>query len=180
MRTVHGLNYYSYSIDPTGRGDFGDADGIPDGDGMADDPVPGWWLPYLRAVRVTIVATPRNIIEQRRSRSGQTAKSGNVAYYRLDSPVPYADADRLAPQYHLRQDYIGSGRDVVLTRTVPVDYVYQQELVTDAFSAEAGNIRRVERNFFTGARIMYADPVNPDQQIRARTPVEKLLEKNPP
>lgn len=177
MRAVKGDTYYSYSINPTGRGDLGDADGIPDGDGVPDDPVPGWWLPYLRAIRVTVVATPRNIIEERRSRSGQEGKSGMLLYYRLDSPVPYSDPNRLVPQANLTQDYIGAGRDVVVTKTVPVNFVYRQELVTDPFSAESLSLRRVEYNYFNGNRTMRIDPVNPDEQIRARDPITKAIER---
>ncbi|GEM_PF-1247248 len=180
MSAIHGNNYYNYSINPTGIGDFGDADGIPDGDGVPDDPVPGWWLPYVRAVRVTVVATPRQVIEERRASSGQRGSGNTVVYYRLDSPVPYADADRLQPLLNQKQDYIGAGRDVVLTKTVPVDFVYRTELITDPFSAEPGDFRRrVEHNYFAGLSITYPDPLGPDDMIRARTPVEKLREKNP-
>lgn len=177
MQTIKGDAYYSYSISPTDRGDLGDADGIPDGDGIPDDPVPGWWLPYLRAVRVTIVATPRNIIEERRARSGQEGKSGMIVYYRLDSPVPYSDPNRLAPQMNLTQDYIGAGRDVVVTKTVPVDFVYRLDLVTDPFSAQSLSLRRVEYNYFRGIGTMTRDPINPDEQIRARTPIDKAIER---
>jgi prepilin-type N-terminal cleavage/methylation domain-containing protein len=177
MEAIRGATYYSRSISPTGRGDLGDADGIPDGDGIPDDPVPGWWLPYLRAVRVTIVATPRNIIEERRARSGQVGESGMTVYYRLDSPVPYSDPNRLAPQYNLTQDYIGSGRDVVVTKTVPVDFVYRLELVTDPFSIEPSILRRVEYNYLRSVIEMRADPVNPDEQIRARDQIAKAIER---
>ncbi len=179
MDTIRGGMYYDYSINPTGIGDFGDADGIPDGDGIPDDPVPGWWLPYLRTVRVTIVATPRQVIEERRARSGQSGASGTTVYYRLDSPVPYADPNRLQAMYNLKQDYIGSGQDVIISKVVPVDFVYRAELVADPHSEVPGNRRRVEHNFFRGSRIMYTDPSNPDESIRASDPVEKLLEKDP-
>lgn len=179
MDAIRGSLYYNYSVNPTGIGDFGDADGIPDGDGIPDDPVPGWWLPYLRTVRVTIIATPRQVIEERRARSGQTGQSGTAVYYRLDSPVPYADPNRLQAMYNLKQDYIGSGQDVIISKVVPVDFVYRTELATDPHSEVPGNRRRVEHNYFKGARVMYTDPSNPDESIRASDPIEKLREKNP-
>jgi len=181
METLHGQQYYLETSDPTGMGDMGDADGIPDGDGVPDDPVPGWWMPYLRAVRVTVVATPRQIIEQRRSASGQEGKSGQLVYYRLDSPVPFQDADRTIPLYNLKKDYIGAGRDIVLSKTVPVSYVYRAELVTDPHSAalDISNRRRVELNVDRASQIMFPDPLSPDVQILARTPWEKLQEKDP-
>ncbi|MBN2081880.1 prepilin-type N-terminal cleavage/methylation domain-containing protein [bacterium] len=179
MEAILGSAYYDYSVNPTDRGDLGDADGIPDGDGIPDDPVPGWWLPYLRAVRVTVIATPRQVIEERRSASGREGKSGTTVYYRLDSPVPYSDPNRLVPEYNLQQDFIGSGQDIVITETVPVDYVYAREMVTDPTSAQSSFLRRVEWNYIFGAQAMYRDPMSPDEQIRALSPIEKLLEKDP-
>jgi len=122
---------------------------------------------------------PRQTIEERRARSGQTGKSGSTVYYRLDSPVPYADPNRLQPMYNLKQDYIGSGRDVIVSKVVPVDYVYRTDLVTDPHSDVPGFLRRVEHNYFKGTSIMFTDPANPDENIRASDPVEKLIEKNP-
>jgi hypothetical protein len=81
--------------------------------------------------------------------------------------------------YNLKQDYIGSGQDVIISKVVPVDFVYRAELVADPHSEVPGNRRRVEHNFFRGSRIMYTDPSNPDESIRASDPVEKLLEKDP-
>lgn len=181
MAAIHGQAYYLLASDPTGLGDMGDADGIPDGDGVPDDPVPGWWLPYMRAVRVTVVATPRNVIEERRAASGKQGQSGQLVYYRLDSPVPYQDADRTIPLYNLKKDFIGSGRDVVLTKTVPVNYTYRTELVTDPQAAILGqiNLRRVDWNVRIASSKMFRDPLSPDIQIRSRTPWEKLQEKNP-
>jgi hypothetical protein len=191
MSVIQGSNYYNQSVNPTGIGDFGDADGIPDGDGIPDDPVPGWWLPYLRSVKVTIIATPRSTISERTAASGQRSKGpkpvtgiGSVdnnpnVYYRLDSPVPYGDPDRVVPLYNMREDYIGSGQDMILTKTVPVDYVYESEPLTDPFSGELGGLRRVERNYFDGMITLFSDPVDPDTQIRALTPSNKLVEKNP-
>jgi prepilin-type N-terminal cleavage/methylation domain-containing protein len=181
MAKLHGQQYYLTTSNPTGLGDMGDADGIPDGDGVPDDPVPGWWMPYLRAVRVTVVATPRQIIEERRSASGKEGKSGQMVYYRLDSPVPFEDANRTIPLYNLKKDYIGSGRDIVMTKTVPVSYVYRAELTTDPHSAalDQTSRRRVELNVDRASQIMFPDPLSPDVQIRSRTPWEKLAEKDP-
>jgi prepilin-type N-terminal cleavage/methylation domain-containing protein len=179
MAALHGATYAGITANPTGLGDMGDADGIPDGDGVPDDPVPGWWLPYLRAIRVTVTATPRQIIDERRSASGKAGSTGVLLYYRLDSPVPFADPDRTRPLYNQKKDYIGTGRDIVVTKTVPVDYVYRAELVTDPRNADLGQLRRVDVNLFQASRIMFPDPLDPDVQIKTRTPGEKLREKNP-
>ncbi|MCH7472816.1 prepilin-type N-terminal cleavage/methylation domain-containing protein [bacterium] len=178
MEALHGASYMDYTEDPTGVGDMGDADGIPDGDGIPDDPVPGWWLPYLRAVRVTVVATPRQVIEQRQAKSGQVGKTGSLVFYRLDSPVPYADTNRTAPLYNQKQDYVGPGSDLVVTKTVPVNYSYRRELLVDPFSAllSVSGLRRVELNYFLGRNLMHGDPIGPDDPIRARTPASKLYE----
>jgi hypothetical protein len=187
-----GNSYYQSSLDPTGVGDLGDADGIPDGDGVPDDPVPSWWLPYLRAVRITVTATPRDIIEERRSQSGKPGKDGTVLYYRLDSPMPYLDPDRTQPLPDRKRDYIGMGKDIVLTKMVPVDYSYKLELASDPqqyarmWSQITGQPapqgafpRRVEWNYFNGASLMAADPYDPDAVIKARDAAEKYYEKTP-
>jgi prepilin-type N-terminal cleavage/methylation domain-containing protein len=181
MGMLHGQTYLDYSEDPTGIGDFGDADGIPDGDGVPDDPVPGWWLPYVRAVRVTIVATPQQVIAERRVKSGKAGKGGTRVYYRLDSPVPYFDPDRLIPLYNQRQDYIGAGRDVVLTKTVPVDFAYRSDVVTDPRSAliDQYSLRRAEINYALGGSKMFRDPLTPEDMIRAVTPSGKYYERTP-
>jgi prepilin-type N-terminal cleavage/methylation domain-containing protein len=181
MGVLHGEPYYTYTTDPTGFGDLGDADGIPDGDGQPDDPVPGWWLPYLRSIRVTIVATPSSIIEQRIARSGQDGKLGNPVFYRLDSPVPFADAGRTRPLYNQKQDYIGPGADLVLTKTVPVNFAYRENLVTDpkASILSATGLRRVELNYFNSEVKMFQDPVPYDTQIVPLTPADKLFERDP-
>jgi prepilin-type N-terminal cleavage/methylation domain-containing protein len=181
MEALHGSGYYDYSTDPIGEGiDFGDADGIPDGDGVPDDPVPGWWLPYLRAVRVTVVATPNQIIEQRRAQSGSRGSNGNPVYYRLDSPVPYQDANRTIPLPNLRKDYIGAGRDVILSRIVPVEYVYRTELITDPADIQPDGLRRVEYNYFRGRSVMFNDPMDPSAALDpASNPITRLYEKDP-
>jgi prepilin-type N-terminal cleavage/methylation domain-containing protein len=181
MAAIHGNSYYSTTSNPTGAGvDYGDADGIPDGDGIPDDPVPGWWLPYLRAVRITVVGTPNQTIEQRSSASGKPGSTGVALYYRLDSPVPYTDADRTRPLYNQTQDYIGQGKDLIVTKTVPVDYVYRKELITDPFSAELQMLRRVDLNLFTAEAAVFPDPVDPDEPIRARDPYTKYLQATNP
>jgi len=178
MEAIQGSSYYAMSIDPSGIGDMGDADGIPDGDGIPDDPVPGWWLPYLRAVRVTVVTTPRQTIEERREKSGQPGKSGATLYYRLDSPIPYADPNRLEPLVSNKQDYIGSGRDVVISKTVPVEFNYRKELVCDP-TYPLSFARRSDYNYFYGWYRMMRDPADPDTVIGAADPVQKLMEKDP-
>jgi len=91
--------------------------------------------------------------------------------------VPFSDPNRLAPQYNLTQDFIGAGRDVVVTKSVPVDFVYRLELVTDPFSAEPSILRRVEYNYLRSVIEMRIDPVNPDEQIRARDQIAKAIER---
>jgi prepilin-type N-terminal cleavage/methylation domain-containing protein len=192
FQPILGSVYYQGSINPTGIGDFGDADGIPDGDGVPDDPVPGWWLPYLRAVRVSVTATPRAIIEERRNMSGKPGRDGTVLFYRLDSPIPYVDANRITPAQERKRDYIGMGKDLVLTKMVPVKYSYQLDLVTDPLqyrqlwaqltgspNPQGGFARRVEWNFINSAQIMSSDPYDPGATIKARDAAEKYLEKKP-
>lgn len=184
--------YYQGSIDPTGIGDLGDADGIPDGDGVPDDPVPAWWLPYLRAVRITVTATPRDVIDERRSKSGQPAADGTLLYYRLDSPMPYLDAGRVLPAPDRKRDYVGQGKDIVLSKMVPVDYSYKLELHSDPqqyarfWSQITGNAnpqgafpRRVDLNYFRAASLMSADPYDPEDVIRARTADQKYYQMTP-
>lgn len=176
---MHGTSYTNYAEDPTGIGDFGDADGIPDGDGIPDDPVPGWWLPFVRAVRVTVIATPRQTIQQRLDASGKPGKLGTVVYYRLDSPVPYADPERTQPLSNQRQDYLGAGRDLLLTKTVPVSFVDKLELVWDSRAQiiDNSNLRRVEINVINGLLKLAQDPTGAGQAILARTPWDKLVER---
>lgn len=186
MEALQGGLYYQRSIDPTAIGDLGDADGIPDGDGIPDDPVPGWWLPYMRAVRVTVVATPREVLEERRNKSGQPGKTGNTVYYRLDSPVPFSDPGRTQPLYNQLADYVGTNKDLVMTRTVPVNsplvesgsYPYYLELKTEPRDGRLA-IRRVDHNVFDAVRTLFSDPLDPSATIRASTPSEKLQEKDP-
>ncbi len=176
---LHGSAYVDYAEDPTGIGDFGDADGIPDGDGLPDDPVPGWWLPFVRAVRVTVIATPRQMIQQRLDASGKVGKLGTVVFYRLDSPIPYADAERTQPLTNQRQDYLGAGKDLLLTKTVPVDFSDKLELVWDSRAQliNDSNLRRVDINVLNALLKLAQDPTGAGQAILARTPWEKLAER---
>ena len=152
-----------------------------------DEPVPGWWLPFVRSVRVTVVATPTSIIEKRTTRSGQNGSRGTPVYYRLDSPVPFADRDRLQPLYNQKQDYIGPGSDLVLTKTIPVSFAYKSDLVTDsassAVSQGSGNFsfnrRRVEINYNAGENKFFEDPVGYDTQIVPSNPVDKMFDFDP-
>lgn len=115
--------------------DGGNGDGIPDGDGIADDPVPLWWVPYIKAIRVTVVASPQTIIKERRDATGKTTFDGsNGVVYRLDSPVPYTTNRNLAnppvgslppvlqplifPVTNRKDLYIGEGKDVILSSTI--------------------------------------------------------------
>jgi prepilin-type N-terminal cleavage/methylation domain-containing protein len=189
MSNLLGGSYYQYSTNPTGVGDFGDADGIPDGDGVPDDPVPAWWLPFLRAVRVTVTATPRDTIDERRARSGKAASDGTILYYRLDSPVPYIDPARTQPAPDRKRDYVGPGRDIILTKMVPVNFAYKLSLATDPqqyaqmVAARPGQgipERRVEFNYFRGADLLSADPYDPSSVIKARDSGEKYYEKTAP
>jgi hypothetical protein len=183
MEALQSSGYYNYSIDPTGIGDFGDADGIPDGDGIPDDPVPGWWLPYVRSVRITVVATPQRTMDERRARSGEPGSTGTNLFYRLDSPVPYADAARTQPLYNLKKDYIGAGSDLVLTKTIPVNFSYRKELIWDprANSLSSGffHLRRVEWNYFQAENLMINDSINVNSPFKARGPLDKLYELDP-
>ncbi|RKX31484.1 MAG: hypothetical protein DRP22_03695 [Verrucomicrobia bacterium] len=160
---------------PTGW-DAGNADGIPDGDGIPDDPVPTYWLPFLRAIRVTVVATPTEIIEQRRNLSG-TTRNGTTVYYNLDSPVPYRDYLRTQPMTSARDLYVGDGKDIVMSRTVYPAKMYQLELITDAHDSRLRGMRRADWNFFRGMDYSLFDPLSPDDRIRPFTPWGKYFEK---
>lgn len=187
MEALQGSSYWQYSLDPTGRGDMGDADGIPDGDGQPDDPVPGWWLPYVKSVRITVVATPTKAIEQRTARSGQIGSNGQRMYYRLDSPKPFADQNRLQPMDNLKKDYVAPGADLILTKTVPVHFIYSSKLITDprspALTETSGNFtinrRRVEMNYRQGENKLGFDPIGYDTQIVPNNPWDKLWQMDP-
>jgi prepilin-type N-terminal cleavage/methylation domain-containing protein len=187
MEALQGAGYWACSQDPTGRGDLGDAGGIPDGDGQPDDPVPGWWLPYVRSVRVTVVATPTKAIEQRTARSGQVGSNGQRVYYRLDSPTPYSDANRLHPLPNQKKDFVAPGADLILTKTVPIKFTYSSKLITDPKSSSlvqtSGsfqiNRRRVELNYRQGEMKLFDDPVGYDTQIVPKGPLDKLWQMDP-
>jgi prepilin-type N-terminal cleavage/methylation domain-containing protein len=192
MNDLMGADYFQFSTNPSGIGDLGDADGIPDGDGVPDDPVPAWWLPYLRAVRVTVTATPRATIDERRSQSGKPGRDGTVLYYRLDSPMPFLDPNRTQPAPDRKRDYIGQGKDLVLTKMIPVNFSYKLNLVSDPVQfrqlwqqTQLGQLqltapRRVEWNYDNGATLMSQDPYDPSALIKARDAAEKYFEKSAP
>ncbi len=161
---------------PTGW-DAGNADGIPDGDGLPDDPVPGYWLPYLRAVRVTVVATPTSIIQKRLNLSG-TERGGRTVYYNIDSPIPYADSGRTVPLTTAKDLYVGEGKDVVVTRMVYLNKTFKVEVVTDPADPRLRGARRADVNFFRGVDYAYIDPLNPDATITPITPPQKFLVKD--
>jgi prepilin-type N-terminal cleavage/methylation domain-containing protein len=160
---------------PTGW-DAGNADGIPDGDGLPDDPVATYWLPFLRAIRVTAVATPTKIIEERQNRSG-TTRNGTMVYYNLDSPVPYRDDLRTQPMVSARDLYVGDGKDIVMSRMVYPGKMYQLELIADAHDSRLRGMRRADWNFFRGMDYSIFDPLSPDDRIKPFTPWGKYFEK---
>ncbi len=160
---------------PTGV-DFGNADGIPDGDGIPDDPVPGFWLPYLRAVRITIVATPTSVIKKRLNLSGKE-RGGRVVYYNIDSPVPYADMNRTIPLTTAKDLYVGEGKDIVISRMVYLKKTFKLRPAIDPADARLNGVRRADWNFFRGSEFAYIDPLDPDKTVGPMTPYEKYLEK---
>ena len=101
---------------------------------------------------------------------------------RLDSPIPYGDPNRLNPLTNQKQDYVGTGKDMILTKTVPVEYVYKTELAWDPRAADlsygGGRIRRAELNYFVGGSAVSMDIIPPGSRIQALTPYEKLYEKD--
>ena len=160
---------------PTGW-DAGNADGIPDGDGIPDDPVPTYWLPYLRAVRATVVATPTRIIEERRNMSG-TVRNGITVYYNLDSPVPYRDSLRTVPMYSARDLYIGDGKDIVMTKMIYPEKMFRLDLIINPTDSRLMGMRRADWNYFRGIDYTAIDPIDPDDRIRPITPGGKYYEK---
>ena len=162
--------------DPTGW-DAGNADGIPDGDGIPDDPVPTYWLPYVKAIRISVVATPTEVITKRRNASG-TIRNGTTVYYNLDSPVPYSNAMRTLPMVSARDLYIGDGKDVLVTRMVYPQKMYQLDLIVDPADSRLQGNRRVDWNYFRGIDYSAIDPLDPDDRIRPISPGGKYYEKD--
>jgi prepilin-type N-terminal cleavage/methylation domain-containing protein len=166
----------SDNSEPTGW-DAGNADGIPDGDGIPDDPVPTYWLPYVKAIRISVVATPTEIITQRRNASG-TIRNGTTVYYNLDSPMPYSNQLRTLPMLSAKDLYIGDGKDVLVTRMVYPQKMYQLDLIVDPADSRLQGNRRVDWNYFRGIDYSAIDPLDPDERIRPISPGGKYYEKD--
>jgi prepilin-type N-terminal cleavage/methylation domain-containing protein len=161
---------------PTGW-DAGNADGIPDGDGKPDDPVPTYWLPFVKAIRVTVVATPNDIIKERRNASG-TTRNGTQVFYNPDSPIPYQDTLRTNPLLSARDLYIGDGKDIIVSRMIYPQKLYQLDLIIDPADSRLQGNRRADENYFRGIDYSSIDPLNPDERIRPITPGGKYYEKD--
>jgi len=161
--------------EPTGW-DAGNADGIPDGDGIPDDPLATYWLPYLRAIRVSVVATPTEVIKQRRNLSG-TVRNGVMVYYNLDSPIPYRDIQRTLPMVSARDLYVGDGRDVVMSKMVYPQKMLRLDLIVHPGDSRLMGMRRADWNYFRGIDYSATDPLDPDSRIRPISPVGKYYEK---
>ena len=146
----------------------GNADGMPDGDGIPDDPVPAFWIPYIKAIRITVVATSTSVIEERLNKSGKPAKNGSVVYYNIDSPVPYADQSRTLPLVNMRDAYIGEGRDVIMSKIVYPKLMYATDAITDPrdsrLTSGAGYMRRADVNYYRGFLAAITDAVSPDRR----------------
>jgi prepilin-type N-terminal cleavage/methylation domain-containing protein len=169
--------------DPGGDGTpDGNADGIPDGDGIPDDPLPAFWIPYVKAIRITVVATPASVIQERMNKSGKPAKNGYILYYNLDSPVPYADQSRTLPLVNMRDAYIGEGRDVIMSKMIYPKLMYATDPIVDPrdsrLTSGSGYMRRADVNYYRGFFASTIDQVSPD---RRGVPVDipsKYLERN--
>lgn len=156
---------------------FGNADGIPDGDGVPDNPVPMWWMPYLEAIRITVIATPQSVIEERRQASGVKRDSNdNFVYYNLDSATPYADFARTIPLTNARDLFIGEGKDVVVSRMVypelsykltPIIYPDDQRLLLN---------RRADYNYFTAGSATKPVGVSPIDEGGPTSAVDRYWE----
>ncbi|MCD6119086.1 hypothetical protein J7K50_04515 [bacterium] len=142
--------------------DFGNCDGIPDGDGVPDNPVPAWWLPYLEAVRITVITTPTSIIEERKHASGvRQDVNGNPVYYNLDNPVPFADFARTIPLTSAHDLFIGEGKDIVVSRMVYPELSYHMTPVIYPDDYRLYGMRRGDYNYDMGRRASFADTVSP-------------------
>jgi prepilin-type N-terminal cleavage/methylation domain-containing protein len=161
---------------PTGW-DAGNADGIPDGDGDPDDPVPTYWLPYVKAIRITVIATPNDVIKERRNSSG-TTRNGMQVFYNADSPIPYQDPMRMVPLTSGRDLYIGDGKDLIVTRMVYPQKMFQLDLIVNPADARLMGNRRVDWNYFRGLDYSAIDPLDPDERIRPISPGGKYYEKD--
>ena len=156
---------------------FGNADGIPDGDGVPDNPVPMWWMPYLEAIRITVIATPQSVIEERRRSSGQRLDSnGNPVYYNLDSPIPYANFSRTVALVNARDLYIGDGKDVVASRMVYPDLAYKLTPIIYPDDPRILQIRRADYNYFTAGSVTHPEGVPPIDEGGPISAVDRYYE----
>ncbi len=156
---------------------FGNADGIPDGDGVPDNPVPMWWMPYLEAIRITVIATPQSVIEERRQASGQRRDSnGNPVYYNLDSPTPYADFGRTIPLANARDLFIGEGKDIVVSRMVYPELSYKLTPIIYPDDPRLLQIRRADYNYFTAGSVTSPEGVSPIDEGGPISPFGKYWE----
>ncbi len=157
--------------------DFGNCDGIPDGDGVPDNPVPAWWLPFLKAIRITVVTTPSSVIEERRLASGSKRDvNGNLVYYNLDSPVPYADFNRTIPLVAATTLYIGDGKDVVVSRMVYPELSYSMSPVIYPDDTKLLNMRRADYNYSRGLRAAFVGGVPPVDEGGPISPTDRYYE----
>ncbi len=160
----------------------GNADGIPDGDGIPDDPVPYWWVPYIKAIRVTLVATPTRVIEERRNNSGRLVDvdgDGTLEriYYKLDSPYPYlydpalagGIADPFVPIKNRPDLMIGANKDIIVTRTVRTENMPSLTPALDPLDPRLGGTRRADFNYLVG--VIYSLSDFGERQVRT-DPVE--------
>jgi type II secretory pathway pseudopilin PulG len=167
----------SYALEPGYNADFGNCDGIPDGDGVPDNPVPGWWLPYIKAIRITIVATPSSVIEERVQASGVRRDiNGNPVYYNPDEAIPYADSGRSVPLTTAKTLYIGDGKDVVVSRMVYPEFVYRLNPVVFPDDQSLAGMRRADYNYSRGLSATFSGTVSPIDEGKPTTRIERYYE----
>lgn len=166
LSTVYGGAGFFYQNPPLQNNIYGEADGIPDGDGIPDDPVPGYWLPYIKAIKISVVATPRTIADARmRGRVDSSTSPPQQLYYTPDNPVPFSDYSRTRPIYGRRDLQIGPGMDVVMVNTVYPRLNYRLNLITDPsdsrwIGTSADGDRRVDFNYRNGLSATINRPVS--------------------
>jgi prepilin-type N-terminal cleavage/methylation domain-containing protein len=165
------------ALAPDWNEDFGNCDGIPDGDGVPDNPVPAWWMPYLEAIRITIVTTPTSTIEERTEASGTVRdQNGNFVYYNLDSPIPYADFNRTIPLVSASTLYIGDGKDVVVSRMVYPELSYKMSPTIYPDDTKLLNMRRADYNYRLGSSAAFIGGVPPIDEGGPISPRDRYYE----